>query len=90
MKIVDDVSLFAQEDDDSNSEEWYADVYKKFKLTKDYLEEAYKDTLEESEKLYIEANSNDLLDLDLPVAIPLKDVGLHSIRNAEIRRKSYI
>lgn len=87
MKIVEEVSLFAQEEDNSNSEEWYADVYKKFKLTKDYLEEAYKDTLEESEKLYLEANSNDLLDLDLPVAIPLKDVGLHSIRNAEIRRE---
>lgn len=58
----------------------------KEKTYSDYLEEAYKDTLEESGKLYIEANSDDLLDLDLPVAIPLFD-GLHSIRNAEIRKE---
>nr|WP_297166110.1 hypothetical protein [uncultured Dysgonomonas sp.] len=59
----------------------------KEKTYSDYLDEAYKDTLEESEKLYNEANSDDLLDLDLPVTIPLKDIGLHSIRNAEIRKE---
>lgn len=51
-----------------------------------YLEEAYRDTLIESSKLYDEANSNDLLDLDIPVAVPLFD-GLHSIRNADIRKE---
>lgn len=56
----------------------------KEKTYSDYLEEAYKDTLEESGKLYIEASSDDLLDLDLPVAMPLYG-GLHSIRNADIR-----
>ncbi|MFV0420038.1 MAG: DEAD/DEAH box helicase [Dysgonomonas sp.] len=51
-----------------------------------YLEEAYRDTLTESCKLYDEAKSDDLLDLDIPVAIPLFD-GLHSIRNADIREE---
>lgn len=51
-----------------------------------YLEEAYRDSLVESSKLYHEANSDDLLDLDIPVAIPLFD-GLHSIRNADIRKE---
>lgn len=58
----------------------------KKKAYSDYLEEAYKDTLEESKKLYNEANSDDLLDLDLPVSVPLFD-GLHSIRNAEIKKE---
>lgn len=72
--------------DNSNLEEWYADAYERFGLDKEYLEEAYKDTFEESSKIYDETDSNDLLDLDMPVAIPLFD-GLHSIRNADIRKE---
>lgn len=64
-------------------EDWYADVYNKFGLTKQDLEEAYKESLEESSKLYDETDSNDLLDLDIPVSVPLYG-GLHSIRNADL------
>lgn len=80
--IEEEFPLFPSEED--NSEEWYADIYKKTNLTKEELEIAHKDSIEESKELYIEANSDDLLDLDLPVAMPLYG-GLHSIRNADIR-----
>lgn len=82
MEILEEFPLFPSEED--NSEEWYADIYKKTNLTKEDLEIAHKDSIEESKELYIEASSDDLLDLDLPVAMPLYG-GLHSIRNAEIR-----
>lgn len=52
------------------------------KKDQEYLEDAYQQSLMESEELYEEAG-NDLLDLDLPVTIPVFD-GLHSIRNANI------
>ena len=77
-----------REEDNSNLEAWYADVYEKFGLNKEYLEEAYKDTFEESSKVYDETDSNDLLDLDIPVAVPVPLLdGLHSIRNADIRKE---
>lgn len=90
MKIIEEVPLFPQEEDDSNSEEWYADVYEKFELTKESLEEAYKEGAELVEYLCQEAGSNDFLDWDLPVNMSSSG-DIYSIRNAEIiKEKLYL
>lgn len=51
-----------------------------------YLREVYEESLLESSEIYNECDG-DLLDLDLPVAVPLFPDGLHSIRNAEIKHE---
>ena len=91
MAIIEEVPAFPQEEapkkeQDISIEDWYADVYKKFGLTKEYLEEAYKESIRDTEELYKlleEAGSDDFLDLDIPVEVPVFH-GLHSIRNADI------
>ena len=68
------------------SEEWYADAYNRFGLTKQDIEDAEKDSIEAMEelaRLREEAGSDDDLDLDFPVSIPIWG-GLHSIRGAYI------
>ena len=82
MSIIEEIPLFPQEED--NSENKDSDLEKESGLTKEYLEEAYKEGVELVEYLCNEAESNDFLDWDLPVSFSI-DGDTHSIRNAEIR-----
>jgi hypothetical protein len=69
---------------DALGNEYYVD--NNIVVRKEYADEAYKESVETIKELCKEAGSDDPLDWDLPVGIPLFD-GLHSIRNANIKKE---